>query len=186
MILYRPMSVDELVKLSSIDRREHVSVAFENRGGNLHSKPVDWDVPGFLADGDGAHSVAEQVRFCLGHLRAGGRMIGAFDGENLAGVGVWSPHVRPAMAQLAYLMVSRDYRRRGLASRLLQDIISDSLRVGCTRLYVSATPSESAVGFYRAHGFVVAREPLVELLALEPEDIHMILEIGPAARASTS
>jgi hypothetical protein len=41
------------------------------------------------------------------------------------------------------------------------------------RMYVSATPSESAVGFYLRHGFTPVADPLPELFELEPEDIHM-------------
>jgi hypothetical protein len=41
-------------------------------------------------------------------------------------------------------------------------------------LYVSATPSESAVGFYTGQGFRPTEEVNEELFELEPEDIHMI------------
>jgi hypothetical protein len=44
---------------------------------------------------------------------------------------------------------------------------------GHETLYVSATPSGSAIGFYRSEGFAPA-EPLPELFEKEPEDIHMI------------
>jgi hypothetical protein len=50
-------------------------------------------------------------------------------------------------------------------------------REGARRVYVSATPSGSAVGFYRSQGFALTRDPVPELLALEPEDIHMIKEL---------
>ena len=49
-------------------------------------------------------------------------------------------------------------------------------------VYVSATPSESAVGFYKSLGFTLIAEPLPELFALEPEDIHMILKINQSDR----
>jgi hypothetical protein len=44
-------------------------------------------------------------------------------------------------------------------------------------MYVSATPSESAVGFYLKHGFRLAIEPIPELFEEEPEDIHMLLDL---------
>lgn len=46
-----------------------------------------------------------------------------------------------------------------------------------TTLYVSATPSESAVGFYRSMGFAPTTEPDPRLFALEPKDIHMIMAL---------
>lgn len=41
-------------------------------------------------------------------------------------------------------------------------------------LYVSATPSRSAVGFYTSLGFLPTQNAHPELYALEPDDIHMI------------
>ena len=40
-------------------------------------------------------------------------------------------------------------------------------------MVVSATPSESTVGFYRRRGFEPTAAPLPELLELEPEDVHL-------------
>ena len=45
---------------------------------------------------------------------------------------------------------------------------------GHAGIYVSATPSESAVGFYREQGFVPTLDVHPELYELEPEDIHMV------------
>ena len=48
---------------------------------------------------------------------------------------------------------------------------------GARQLYVSATPSESAVGFYRSRGFIPTVTPIPELLEHEPEDVHMTLAL---------
>jgi hypothetical protein len=45
---------------------------------------------------------------------------------------------------------------------------------GARQLYISATPSENTVNFYLRLGCQVAEEPDPELLALEPEDIHLV------------
>ena len=48
-------------------------------------------------------------------------------------------------------------------------------------LYISATPSESALRFI-AQGARLAAPPDPDLLALEPEDVHLILALdGPCA-----
>jgi hypothetical protein len=39
-------------------------------------------------------------------------------------------------------------------------------------MVVSARPSANTVGFYRGRGFVPVADPLPELLALEPQDVH--------------
>ena len=40
-------------------------------------------------------------------------------------------------------------------------------------MVVSATPSVNTVQFYRGRGFAPTAEPLPELYALEPEDVHL-------------
>jgi ribosomal protein S18 acetylase RimI-like enzyme len=176
-ITYRWMAPAEIARLADLDRTERVQIGYKVQEGRMVARPVDWDVPNFFPDGEGGHSLAEQIRFCRRHLQAGGRMIGAFDGETLVGVGVLTPEIRPGMAQLAYLQVSRDHRRRGIATRLTEEMVDSARRDGARRVYVSATPSGSAVGFYRSQGFALTRDPVPELLALEPEDIHMIKEL---------
>jgi pimeloyl-ACP methyl ester carboxylesterase/GNAT superfamily N-acetyltransferase len=178
---YRLMTAAELPKLADIDRSERVRTGYEMRDGELVAVDVDWDVPSFFKEGDGEHSLAEQLAFCRGHLAAGAVMIGAFDREVLAGIGILTPEIRPGVAQLAYLYVSSRYRRTGVASTIVARLTETARGLGTRRVYVSATPSESAVGFYRSLGFAPVAEPFRELLALEPEDIHMILPLRHTA-----
>jgi hypothetical protein len=44
-------------------------------------------------------------------------------------------------------------------------------------IYVSSVPSDSAVGFYLSRGFRPT-DPLPDLLAKEPDDIHMVLSLA--------
>ena len=101
-------------------------------------------------------------------------MLGAFDGDLLVGIAGLCYNLTETMAQLTTMFVSNDYRRQGIATRLAAEIFRLAREGGATGLYVSATPSESAVGFYRSHGFRLAKKVNKELYALEPEDIHMI------------
>jgi hypothetical protein len=48
---------------------------------------------------------------------------------------------------------------------------------GARFLYISATPSQSAIGFYLGHGSRLAPQVDEELFALEPEDIHLVLQL---------
>jgi GNAT superfamily N-acetyltransferase len=175
------MTAVELPKLADIDRSERVRTGYEMRDGELVAVEVDWDVPAFFSEGVGEHSLAEQIEFCRGHLAAGAVMIGAFDREVLAGIGILTPEIRPGVAQLAYLYVSSGYRRTGVASTIIARLTETAQGLGTQQMYVSATPSQSAVGFYRSLGFAPAAEPLPELLALEPEDIHMVLPLHHTA-----
>mgnify|MGYP001813666180 FL=1 len=170
----RWMENHEINKLADLDRSELVKTSYRLEAGQLIGQPVGWNVPSFFLQGEGDHSLAEQIRFCQSHLEKGARLIGAFDGGKLVGIGIITPEVRPGMAQLAYLHVSEGYRRQGSATRILQELIGWACEKGTRQIYVSATPSGSAVGFYLSQGFVSAEEPLPELFDLEPEDIHMI------------
>lgn len=174
---YRTMSPDELPKLAEIDRSEKVRINYTFQDGKLTSSKVDWQVPSFFLEGEGEHSLSEQIAFCKRHVQTGGSLLGAFDGEILVALAVLTPEVKLSTAQLAYLHVSQAYRHQGIASCLLQEMVKVARRGGANKMYVSATPSGSAVGFYLHHGFTPTTEPIPELLALEPEDIHMIKEL---------
>jgi GNAT superfamily N-acetyltransferase len=78
------------------------------------------------------------------------------------------------MGNLSVLHVSRSHRRKGVASLLTEEVARLARADGARRLYVSATPSGSAVAFYLGHGFEPTDQPDAGLLALEPDDIHMI------------
>jgi predicted GNAT superfamily acetyltransferase len=171
------MNSDELQRISEIDRSEHITRAYEVSDGGLIQIEVDWQVSGWIVDGDGDHSLEEQVKFCRSHLDRGGQLLGAFGGGVLAGVALVQPRLRDQLAQLASLYVSRAVRRRGIACRLFKNSCDIAREAGATRMYVSFTPSSFAVGFYITQGCAFAEEVEPDLYALEPEDIHLILDL---------
>lgn len=107
----------------------------------------------------------------------GGAVIGAFADDRLVGEAVFRPNLTERMAQLESLHVSAHCRQMGVARTLTLEVIRLARASGAQALYVSATPSESAVGFYRSIGFAPTNEPHPRLLALEPEDIHMTMPL---------
>jgi len=162
-----------LVRIREIDRSEHVTTGYVVEDGRLRAQAVDWRVPRWPAEGDG-FSVEAIVSGLQPILEDGGVLLGAFDGPLLVGFAVLRYRLAERMAELASLFVSRAYRRRGIASRLTARVAQLARADGADELYVSATPSESAVGFYLSQGFRLAEEVNEELYALEPEDVHMI------------
>ena len=78
------------------------------------------------------------------------------------------------MAQLALLHVSNGFRRNGIGNHLTRELIDEAKTFGADRVYVSSTPSGSAVGFYLSQGFELVDDVIPELFKLEPEDIHML------------
>jgi ribosomal protein S18 acetylase RimI-like enzyme len=186
MITFRRLADSDLSKLSDIDRSEVIRVGYEVREGTLVRKDVVWDSSNFLPEGEGEHTVAAEIEFCRSHLARDGIALGGFDGETFAAIGILTPEIRPALAQLAYLHVSRAYRRKGIGTAITGQLLEHAIALGSRQVYVSAVPSGSAVGFYRSSGFDLAPEPLPELYDLEPDDIHMVLDLdapdgfGPA------
>lgn len=174
MITIRSMDRSEVPRIAEIDRSEHVTTGYVYEHGELRAEFMDWRVPRWPPTGDG-FSVEHMTAGILPVLDSGGTMLGAFE-ENgtLVGFGVWRYGLAERMAQLDAIFVSNGYRRKGIATKLLSRIVGLARADGADWLYVSATPSESAVGFYVSQGFHLAEELNEDLYLLEPEDIHMI------------
>jgi GNAT superfamily N-acetyltransferase len=100
-------------------------------------------------------------------------VIGAFEGDRLVGIGAVVPELRPSIAQLAYLHVTASARSRGVGRSLAERLEEVARSAGASEMVVSATPSENTVRFYMGRGFRPTSEPLPELVALEPDDVHL-------------
>jgi len=172
-ITLRELEDREFELVREIDRTERIDAIYVQQGTRLELRSGDFSAPAWRKQGTGGHSVAGQVAAIRKYVQAGAIALGAFDTGRLVGIGVVTPHLRPTLAQLAYLHVSAGHRGRGIGSRLATELESIARRAGDTAIVVSATPSVSTVRFYEAHGFRPLAEPLAELYALEPEDVHM-------------
>lgn len=169
----RVLSRAELSRVAEIDRRERIDVLYEQRAGELHVRRGRWDAPQWDPDGEGGHSVRAVVRSLEHYADAGGVAVGAFADERLVGIGVVVPHVRPDIAQLAFLHVSAPFRATGVGSLVADELERLARHAGDSEMVVSATPSENTVRFYLGRGFTTMSEPLAELAELEPDDIHL-------------
>ena len=166
------MNSSELERIAEIDRSERVTQYYVYTDGDLERRDVDWQVAGGSAD-----ELEENLRAWRPFLDRDGTMLGAFVGGALVGFVIYRPRLPVDMGQLAVLYVNRDYRRKGIGSTLTEQVIGLARADGARKLYVSATPSVATVEFYRRRGFEVTRESNRELLELEPEDIHMTMEL---------
>jgi GNAT superfamily N-acetyltransferase len=163
----------ELSRVVEIDRTERIDVLYDQHGSQLVARPGNWSASAWDPDGHGEHSVEAQVHALQYHVDKGGLALGAFAGGRLVGIGVVVPHLRPGMAQLAWLHVSAPFRATGIGSRLSDQLEEIARTAGDSDMVVSATPSENAVRFYLGRGFQPMAEPLAELFELEPDDVHM-------------
>lgn len=169
----RTVSRDELSRVGEIHRAERIEVLFEQHGTELIARHGNWDAPDWYIDRESDHSVDAQIRAVEHYLDEGGAALGAFSDERLVGIGVVVPHLRPGIAQLAFLHVSSEARATGIGGRLCDELETMARRESDTEMVVTATPSENTVRFYLGRGFLPMEHPLPELFALEPEDVHM-------------
>lgn len=178
MLAVRKLPADRLGVIAEIDRSEHIDTLYEVRGGVLTSRPVDIDVPRWTADGAGPHSIQGFLDWLAPVLERGATLLGAFDRDQLAGIAIVEERFEGDMAWLVLLHVSNPYRRHGVGTALWTEAVNRARSAGSDTMYVSATPSGSAVGFYLQRGCVLARPPHTGLLAKEPDDIHLVAAIG--------
>ena len=166
---------DDVSLVAMIDRSEHVNFQYCVTDGELRQvPPVMTDVPAWDPSGSGPHSVASEIAFCGSVVARGGILLGAFDGERTAGLAIVHPAFEPPLAWLAFLHVSRPSRRRGAAQALWAAATDIAVANGAESIYVSATPTESAVGFYLRQGCHLAHPVHPDLFAAEPDDIHLV------------
>ncbi|MGG4035185.1 GNAT family N-acetyltransferase [Paenibacillus cisolokensis] len=174
-IVYRQMTIDDAERLQDIDRSEYIDLIYEMRGGEMCEIAAGHECPAWDAD------LLDRMRqrYC-DELSRGGTAFGAFDGETLAGFGVLAHRFRgPEQDQLQIdlLYVSRGYRRRGIATRIMNELRRTAIGRGAKSLYISSTETRSAVSLYRSIGGRIAERVDPELFEKEPKDIHMIVEL---------
>jgi ribosomal protein S18 acetylase RimI-like enzyme len=173
MIQIRRMGPDEVERLSELDVSEEGDIVYKWVHGEVVAVPEKWTRPRWSDE-----ECSERINSIRHDLTEGGVvMIGAFDADLLVGVATFRAYLSPSMSELAGLWVSCTHRRRGVATRLVAELERRARETGSAALYVSATPSRSAVGFYRSRGFRPTLDANPELYERQPEDIHMVLDL---------
>ncbi len=61
-ISFRSLLESELSKIAEVDRSEHSRKGYEIHEGEILSMDVDWDVPRFMPEGEGEHTVSSKSR----------------------------------------------------------------------------------------------------------------------------
>ncbi len=173
----RALAAEGVELIREIDRSEHIDTQYTVKDGRLRSERVDFDVPHWDSEGHGDHSSARRVAEFRPIVESGATLLGAFIDGLFAGIAIVDPRFEERTAWFAFLHVSRAYRRKGVASALWAAGAEIALNADATSIYVSATPSGSAVGFYTSRGCGLATPPHPALFAKEPEDIHLICPI---------
>jgi predicted N-acetyltransferase YhbS len=171
MITARELQRDEIDDIWDIDRSELIENVYHYEHGELVLKPERFDVRGW-PPGE-AESTTLHLLDCFDR---GGWFYGLFDEDTLVAVVVLESKFigkHGDQLQLVFLHVSNGYRDQGLGKQLFEMAREKARAWGARRLYVSATPSEHTIDFYRRRGCIVTNDVDPELFALEPEDIHL-------------
>ena len=167
----RELRREEIESVWTIDRREIVDAVYALQDGQLVLKPQHWDIRGWPPGEQ--ETYMPLLLDCFDH---GGAFTGSFDDGVLVGVVALESRLigeRKDQVQLKFLHVSQSHRKQGLGRALFEQAGEQARRLGARKLYISATPSQNTIDFYRHLGCRVAAEVDPELLALEPEDIHL-------------
>ena len=120
-VIIRELPGKDISRAREVDRSEHVTTGYVFRNGKLETQVVDWQVPRWSDDASSGFSAQSRIEGWGAVLDRGGVLLGALDGEKLAGFAVILPELSEGMAQLAALFVDRDYRRQGVATRLVEE-----------------------------------------------------------------
>lgn len=172
MITYREITIEEIYQpILEVDVSEHGELIYLWQDGELVTRPLVWDRPSRTAE-------TWQENWASVLPLPGVKAWGAFEGEVMVGIIVYRPYLTEDMAQLDALFVDKHHRQQGIASHLTHLLEQQAIADGHKRLYVSATESKSAVGFYISQGFAPTQDAHPKLYALEPDDIHMIKILG--------
>ncbi len=104
---FRWLARVELSRVADIDRTERIDLIYEQRGTELEERRGNWSSPAW-----DEHSVEAHRHALEDYVDAGGIALGAFSKGKLVGIGVVVPHLRPEIAQLAFLHVRRRSAQR--------------------------------------------------------------------------
>lgn len=170
---YRTLSKQETALLKEIDRAEMVKKMYKMLDGELVLEDVFFDIKGWHPP-----EVDEYVRVLNQIYDRGGVIYGAFEGSTICGIAALDSHIygeRYRYIKLDKLYISKTHRGKGIGRELVRLMSEKARDMGAQKLYVSATPFENTVNFYKNVGCTLAEEYIKELHDLEPEDIHMEL-----------
>jgi GNAT superfamily N-acetyltransferase len=172
---YKKLTYNQIDLFLMIDRSEVIDWIYYQRDGVLVLEAEHYDMLGF-PPGEQLALLKRQKKL----HQAGGIIIGAFDGEQLVGIVSIENVLRGPeneYAKMDILFVTKSHRGRGIAKALVEEAVKAGVTLGAKKLYISATPSERTVNFYLKAGCKLLTTPDPELFAMEPEDIHMGLDI---------
>ncbi|MEW4282080.1 GNAT family N-acetyltransferase [Priestia koreensis] len=175
MITVKELDLSWLPRIKEIDRTEEIEAIYTYKNETLAKEERKKVIPNWSPEG-----ISEIIHTLSPIIKNNGHLVGAIDQDRLIGVAVlggeWLP-MHEKTLQMAFLYVSNGYRRQKVAQRLMDHVVFRVKEKGAMQLYVSATETNSALGFYFRYGFTIAKHVDPALFLKEPLDIHLIMPI---------
>ncbi len=174
-MMMRRLARNEITTIWTIDRSEVHHHVYQMQDGQLVLTPAYFDVPGWAPE-----HVEHDTPLLYQTYDRGGTFLGMFDDAQLVGIAIVDAvplGVLGDQVQLKYLYVSRAYRHGGVGSQLFEAAREVARTRNAKFLYISATPTQNTVNFYLRRGCHLATPADPELLALEPDDIHLVCAV---------
>ena len=171
----RQLAREEIEQVFTIDRSELVERIYCFENGRLELKLDHCDIKGWPPG-----EAEETTPLLIECFDRGGWFHGSFDGKLMIGAVILEAKFigqHKDRLQLKFLHVSKPCREQGLGRQLFELAKDEARQRGAKRLYISATPSENTINFYRRLGCSLAQEVDPELFTLELDDIHLECEI---------
>lgn len=165
----------EMTRLGEIDRTETVENIYVLDDDKLKLVPQAIAVGGW-----NPAELESHIRRIRSLHDRGGLVLGAFAENSLLAVGSvdFQPvGGNPSVMNLDMLHVSRAHRGRGIGRNLIDELSSTAQVRGASSFYISATPTQGTVDMYMRLGARPTLQPDPTLLAMEPNDIHLILPL---------
>jgi len=174
-VVVRSLERQEVEAIWIIDRSEVHHFVYRLRNSELMLTPAYFALQGWPSD-----QVEQDTPALYTCFDRGGAFIGAFQEDQLIGIVIIDNlplGVDQNQLQLKYLYVSQAHRQQGIVTRLFDAARAIARAQGVAFLYISATPTENTVKFYVRRGCYLASTPNLQLLAMEPDDIHLLYPI---------
>lgn len=174
-MIMRPLARDEIAAIWTIDRSEVHHQVYRMQDGQLVLTPSYFEMNGWAPG-----QIEDDTPLLYQTYDRGGTFLGMFDNDLLVGVAVVDAvplGVLGDQVQLKYLYVSHTYRHAGVGTQLFEAACEVARTRKAKFLYISATPTENTVNFYLRRGCDVATPADPDLLALEPDDIHLVYAV---------
>lgn len=175
MLIYKLLSQNEISKFPEIDRSEKVQYSYVYKDNQLEIVPCelkieDWEEEELADFIQRLHDLYDRCGFIWGTFEEN-RLVGLVSldnkrfGKNLD------------FLKLDMLYVSNSHRGKGIGRKLMAISKTKAREMGASKLYISATPFKNTVDFYLGLGAVLTSELNQELFDLEPEDVHLEIEV---------